>query len=399
MLWAHFGLTAGCAIVFFLFLVGDAGMLFLNRQVLGSLPGQELRVGTRKEDVAFFRRTVPGSPEQISAEELKRMASLPGVAGAWPLRYGNQPATVQAQILTTSFKTNVVLQSFEPQWTGDHVPLEKLAWEPGQTVPLVVSPQILAVYNGGYARGWNLPELSARALKLPLLTIHYGDPPLSINARVVGYSPKVALGLALPTRVLDYLHQGLGIEPLPVTEVAIVLEPNAPGDPVRVAIEEMGFAIEEPGAMARALEQLQQTGFWAGWLLVGGLCLFGGVYLNQTLKMLILIKRRDYAVCRAMGMSAVRLKALLATELIFALLLDLSLGLAMGYGTLAGFHHLWLNQRLLRLVGVSFVLKMHWPGILVIALVVMVAAMLFLLPRIWIMAGRSVGSLLSMGRR
>ncbi len=399
MFWAHLGLCFGCGVVFFLFLLASAGSRFVNRQVLGALPGQELRVGTRKEDVAMFRRTVPGSPERITPENLETMAALPGVVGAWPLRYGNQPARVRAQILTASFETDIVLQSFQPEWVAEQVPPEKLAWDPGQTVPLVVNPQILAIYNGGYAPSQGLPELSPEAMKLPLLTITYGETPVTFRARVVGYSPKVALGLAMPDQVLDYLHRQLAIEPAPVIEAAVELAANTPATPVREAIASMDFEIEEPSALARALAQLQQAGFWAGWLLVLGLCIFGGVYLNQTLKMLILFKRRDYAVCRAMGMSANRLQSLLTIELALSLLVDLGLGFALGYGAASAFQALWLNQRLLQLVGASLVLEPRWSGILAIALAVLVAAMLFLLPRIWRLAARPVGVMLGEARR
>jgi hypothetical protein len=382
---AHAGLVLGFALLFFLFLLGRAGLSFVDTHILGAVPEHELTVSLKKKDVALFQVVEPGGKTAMSEEDLDRIRSLEGVRDIVPLAYGSEPSEAQINFMGKVYTTDMIVQGFPPDWIHEDVAPDVLEWEPGGIVPVVVNAQVLVLYNNGYAQSNGLPQLSATALKTPIWTLHYGEGPRrnSYRARIVGLSPKVALGAAVPDDVLRHMQQTTGNGEPPVTEAVLILAPDADTAAIRRTIDSLGYAVDEPHPLSRVLGQLHGISIAAMLLLSLCVAVFGFSYLNQTLQMLFLLKRRDYAVCRAMGMSRGRLRGLLLSEATAILAFDLLAAVVIGFTGAWSLHQFYLRDYLIRLAGspLELGLPLSWLGTM--ALAILLAGIAFLAPRVW----------------
>lgn len=395
---AHLGLTVGCAILFFLSILGQSGLAWLDEYVLGAVPDHELTVSLKKKDVAFFQVVEPGGKTALSSEDTGAMEALDGVLGVTPLYFGDQPSRAEIRFMGRLYETDLVVQGFDPQWIAEDVPLDLTAWEPGKTVPVVINTQLLMIFNNGYAKSQGLPQLSLQALMAPVWKLVYGKkngPPVMINARIVGASPKVALGAAIPTAALEHLHQQLGVAQAPSTEAVLTLDINTDTDQMRRRIDELGYAVNEPHPLTGVFRRMKTFGGVGGVTLLLCLCVFAFSYLNQTLKMLFLVKKRDYAVCRAMGMSRARLRQLLFCEVFLLVAYDLVLGLAVGWLGAAALNKVYLHQQFLDMAGAPLQLLFPWSRAFLICVAALVSSMIFLAPRVLAASRQPVGEFLN----
>lgn len=395
--WAHAGLLAGFSLLFFLFLAGYSMLGYLERNVLGVVPDEELKVGIKKKDMAFFRVVEPGSKDALSQPDLDALNNIEGVKKVVPLTFGNHPSSANISFMGNNFTSDLVIQGFPPEWIEADVEPEKLAWEPGQTVPIVINSRLLSIYNNGYAKAQGMPTLSASAVMVPIWDLFYGPkgkPPVRLRARIVGLSPRVALGAAIPQNVLDYLHQQSGLPAPNITEAVLYLNGKRSGDAVRRAVDALGFAVDEPDPMARIFGQLKQIGAWGAVGLLLCICLFGFAFLNQTLKMLFLVKAHDYAICRALGMSRRMLRLALLSEATLMLALDLCAALAIGWTGAYLFAEHLLSPYLETLVGVAFRPTMPWSPVLMALLAIQLVGLAVLAPRILVSTSGPAGEFL-----
>ena len=305
--WAHAGLTVGCGALFFMFLLGRAGLDYVDRQILGAVPDHELTVGLKKKDVAFFQISDPAGKAALSPEDLEAIAALDGVRAVTPLTYGTEASAAEITFMGKTYNTDMIVQGFDPAWIGGDVAPEKLDWEPGQTVPVVLNSQILVIYNNGYAQSQGLPQLSAKAVMTPVWKLIYGTKkgvPVTLNAQIVGFSSKVALGAAIPRAALDYLHGARGLQPAPATEAVLALDAAADTDAVRRAIDELGYAVNEPHPLTRIFRQLHGVALVGLLLLTGCLVLFGLMFGGSGLATEASVAAIDYA-CRELDWDSV----------------------------------------------------------------------------------------------
>lgn len=370
----------------------------MSRNVLAIVPDQELTVGIKRKDMAFFRLVEPGAKEALSTADLEALTQLKGVRKVVPLTYGNQPSSARIDFMGKGLSTEMVVQAFPPEWIADDVPIEKLAWEPGKTVPIVINNRLLSIFNNGYAASQGLPNLSPSALMVPVWDLFYGpadEPPIHLRARIVGLSPKVALGAAMPQKVLDFLHETAGLPAPQMTEAVLYLEGKQNSEGVRQAINQLGFSVDEPEPLARIFIQLKHVGTGAVLTLLTCICLFGFAFLNQTLKMLFLIKAHDYAICRAMGMSRGTLRLILVLEAQMALALDLMLALAAAWLAADLFARTTFSAYLQGLVGMPLELTMPWFFMGLTLLLVNCIGLAVLIPRILVSTARPAGEFLN----
>jgi len=401
LIWAHAGLIAACTAVFFLFVLGLATMEAIDTHLLGSMPEQELRVGLKKRDVTILRLAEKGAKTAIAADDLMAMAALEGVTHTYPLYYADQASDISVNFMGQGFSSEMVIQAFEPEWVADDVAPELLTWSEGMPVPMVINTQILAIYNNAYAKSKGYPQLSPKALEVPIIHVYYGEKPkkpedpqrLYLNAKVVGLSPRVALGVAIPRSVLESLHAQLGRAMPKPLEAILLLEPDADSDRVMAQVTEMGYTIHEAHPLARIFRQAKVASILAALVLIACVLLFKLSFLNQTVKMLFLLKRRDYAICRAMGMSRRRLRGLLVFELLLLFGTDLVIGLLLGFGLASWLSSAWLSPLLVNLLGFPLAVAFPLPA-LALAALILVAALLFLTPRVWSVTREATGTLL-----
>jgi len=402
MRWAHLGLVLACAALFGLFTLTGAAARYVESHLLGALPDQELRISLRKKAMGVLRLNDPDAPAAIAESDLAAMAALPEVREVFPLAYGTQPCYVRIDFLGQRFTSEMVVQAIDPAWIAEDIPPEKLAWRPGEPLPVALNAQLLAIYNSGYAKSQGLPEISGEALTGFDWTFSYGQgaknyggpDAFTMKARVVGFSGKAALGAAVPRAALDYLHERLNVDPAPITEAALALRQDAEVEAARAGVAALGFDVAEPDAFARTFRTLRRLAAWAGLGLTLCVCLFAFGFLNHTLAMLFLLKRRDYAVCLAMGMSRARLRGLLALELLGAIGLDLMAGLFAGWLAALALNQWTMSDLLLDLTGVPLTLSFSWATAAFLAGATLLAGALALGPRVWTFTSRPAAELL-----
>ena len=386
LLLAHGGLFLGCFLLSFIFLSVAGGYRFITTHFLGALPRQELKVEIKKADVSLFRVPERGKPQRLSPELLARMAALPGVQEVFPFSFANQPVSVELNFLGNSMESDVVLQGFDPALLQADFKPGELAWNPGEALPIIINSQLLAIYNGGYAKSQNLPEISAQALKVPVIVLTYGKAvdraPLRMSGRIVGLSPRVGLALAIPQAALNRMHEDLNLPPPPVTEAVLRLASETDAAAVREAIEELGFAISRSHPLERALNQFRTAGLAAALTLTACLCLFAFAYLDQTLNMLFLLKKRDYGACLAMGMSRARLRFLLMAEMILLVGADYGLGLVAGFAAARGFNARYLAGFFEKMAGSTPTIDFPLMAGSLLGLALIALVLLVFLPRL-----------------
>ncbi len=384
-LWAHLGLALACTLGVALYVLGVSGARFVKDQVLGGLPDQELKLSMKTKDMAIFRMTLPGSAGSFGPQILGQMQEIPGVSAAYPLVYGNRPTELELNFMGNRYDSQLLIQGIDPQWIADEVDPALLAWAPGKPIPVIASTQLLTIYNSGYAKSRGLPQLSPQALMTPTWLLRYKGPHFwdSREAKVVGFSSKVALAAVIPRSVLDQWHEELGLEPVAPSEAVLSLTSQADLDQIRREIDALGFQIEEPHPFSRLFRQIRGLGQVLGLAMVfiSGCFLFA--LLNLTLKMLFLVKQRDYAVCRAMGMSLRRLRLLLISELLLLLSGDLLAGLALGLALARILNSQVLADLLIGLTGSPMTLLEPGRDLAALSMALLALGMALLLPRIF----------------
>ena len=392
-LFAHLGIFLLCFLFSLAYILGLNLVNFVRDNLIGALPRQELMVEVKKVEMAIFRMDAPDAVK-LTDEALAQMAAIEGVDQVLPIKYATAPVAVEGSFFGQQFGSQIVVQGFEPVWVADELPGLELDWKPGEDVPVLINSQLLAIYNNGFAKASGLPELSAAAIVNRKFTIVVGDRARGIRelqARVVGLSSKVGIGICVPNRALEYLHEGFtGAAPTAVQAVVRVGNIGAL-ESVKQTIADLGFHIVEPPALVKALVK---AGRIAGVLAVCVAVLLMVVavtYLNQTVKMLFYLKRRDYAMCRAMGMDRTRLRLLLLLEMLIWVLLDAVF--AFSFAVMLGHwvNGTYLNELLLKLTGLTMTLQIPLTELVGFAGLLLLASTASLVPRIYMDTRREVG--------
>ncbi len=326
--------TALCFLPFYavtsaLLLLGMAIYGLIDRDTL--LPRHELTVGLKKVDASIFRMLEPGSAPAFSTQDLAVIAEQPGVASLHPICYGSQPAEATIAFFGREFHTEMVIQAFDHGWLPEY-DAELTGWTPDKLVPIVVNSSILAIYNHAYSKAYNMPELSEVAIKTPILTLEYGEPGhrVQLKGHVIALSPKVALGAAVPREVLDYLHQQLAIDPPAVTEVVLRFEAGEDLERTRLAVEKLGFVINEPGQLLQLIgiaRKLVIRAFQPLFLFLGLVAL---LILNLGYGGMIGQSRANFAALHGEGLPRATLVKQVLGELVLMTLLLVTLGSALG---------------------------------------------------------------------
>ncbi|MCB1053166.1 MAG: FtsX-like permease family protein [Acidobacteria bacterium] len=392
---AHAGIMVLVTLVGLLGFVGKNVLGYLKRNLYGGLPAQEMVVETKKIDVSIFRVQAPGAKSEIDAESQGHLAEIPGVEALWPIYYARTPVDVEGSFLGQTFGGSVIVQGFDPQWLTSEYPGDALKWQPDQPIPVVLSSQLLAMYNTGYAKSQGLPELSAAAVKNRKFDLLAGSgaKQTSFKCQIVGFSNKVGIAICIPIDAFRAIHEQVtGKMPNPV-QVVLNIRDLAQVDSVRQNVEALDLSIQEANPLVQKLVQLEAS---LQWISLGFLAVIGflvAIYINLSSNHLFQLKRRDYALCRAMGMSRSRLRALVLFELILLVLLDLLIGFGLAWSVgLALMDH--FSPILTQWVGFDFSVQFYpllWAQLTFLFLAL---ALCLAMPKVWWMTKAPAGDML-----
>lgn len=387
MIWTFFGFVPLYTIIVATLLLAASGLEYLRVGLGLTLPEHELHVGLNKKDVAFSRLLMPGAADSFSPSQREDIAKLPGVRQVHAISYGSEPCQANVVYFGQSFRTEMVVQGFQPDMLQGPLQEKLREWQPGQPIPIVINNNVLAIYNHAYSKSQGLPELSEAALKVPFVTLIYGRSgtmPIRVQARVVGLSPKVALGAAIPLDALTYMHKEMGIAPPAITELKLKLAPNANEEAVAKSITEMGFIVNEQDPFNNLASRIEETIVGVGWPVLIALCLMAALFLTQGYAGVMEVKRSHYQRLQTEeGAVRNRIGFLLGLE---------GLAWIIGFVLLATLDGLWLadwlrdahlQPTLSNLTGQDIPLNFQINHVLMVNSLVIVSCLLLTIPRIY----------------
>lgn len=334
---------------------------FVLTQVLQTLPIDMIEARPKGLDLGFIKLPA-GSPlgaglgeAPLDAARLAALAALPHVAGVYPKRHLNLPLGAQggaqllghpvyADLFVTALPEALVRGAACPDFVDLDPSVERLADD--AVIPLVVAPQLIALYNSTLAPALGTPLLTAQHLTGLRFDMVVGRSLLlgkqnthalgTHKAQIVGVSPFAApLGGTIPWRygqrlwakytTTDSVQSADAID-------SIIVQAERPKDIVCVTdnILAAGLVVDETAQRVRHV-------LWgATWLLATGGALVLVLAASQTafnLSVYVTQRRRQWSILQAIGMRRMQVVALIVLQAGAAGALGGTTGLGLAYAT------------------------------------------------------------------
>ncbi|MCU0612406.1 MAG: ABC transporter permease [Candidatus Eisenbacteria bacterium] len=283
--------------------------------LLSRLPITRMVVTARQVDLLFLRLGTPLS--SLDDRSLQSVRAIEGVEAAWPELVLAMPVSLVGDLLGTTFSTDCAVYGVG----GDFFPAGNrppgfVHREPGAAVPVVLSSQLIDLYNSGFAGSQNLPGLSRNALVGRHFTLFLGtssfvpalprDRVLSVRCEVVGLSDAVSVtGVTAPEAYAREWHRWFHGESTPVQYSSIHVEAASSSivDRVRRDIESLGLQISNPRELAEKIALLSKYLSAAIAAIVVLFLVMAGVGTASTLGLEVTHQAERIGVYRALGAS------------------------------------------------------------------------------------------------
>jgi putative ABC transport system permease protein len=341
------------ALVFFLGLG-----LGLRDTLLGEIfPVDRVEVTRTATDLNLLAVTFELGKDTLDAEDLERLGRLNGVTAIYPKMRLLVPALASGgeSLLGTGMQTELVADGVDPSLVTDEVGeafhdpridpsnlpsdcsanaacppgtvcVGASAFGPGacrEEIPVIVSRQMVELYNGAFRRAYRLPKLNPDALVGFGLEVRFGASSLfpssrravTDRAKLVGFSDAaIPLGITMPLGFVRRLNRELGPPGSSDGYHSAVLQlSGAEVAPAVVEqVEALGLEVRDRGA--RRAASLMAT-VLAVVAVVGIVVLaVSALHVMHVFALLTVIRRREIAVMRAVGASRGDIRWLLVIE-------------------------------------------------------------------------------------
>ena len=164
------------------------------------------------------------SDEEI--EDLKKQPFIQGVGVVTPSRFKVAASGGSA----LPFYTDMFFESVPDQFLD----ITGASWkwdDQSQYIPIVIPNQFLDMYNFGFARSQNLPQLSHDLVKSIPIKIDIQTPAgqKSFFAKVVGFSDRIS-SILVPQAFMEWANQHFATEP-PKGASRVIIRTNDPSNP------------------------------------------------------------------------------------------------------------------------------------------------------------------------
>lgn len=352
---AGLGIVIAIALLTFLLGLGQG----VRSGVIGKMiPVDRLEVGRKGAHLDLGPLRMGLGAEVLDAADLDRLASIRGVVAVYPKVGLAAPAvaTGGASLLGQSMVTEVVVDGIDPHLvvadvSGEHefaarplpgpeaqrcvldadcpkgrycVDTPEMRGVCRQPAPVIVARNLVELYNGTVRRAYDLPRLNPDAVVGLGADIRFGGSSFTAVSRgrvlrdrvqLVGFSDRVTpLGLTLPLEEVQRLNDAFGDGSRGGGYDTAVLTLDRASDlgKVAAAVRGQGFRVVDSGAeraasvMGVAMMVLALVG--AAVLAVAALGVF------HTFALLVEGRRREVAVLRAVGASALDVVLLFLAE-------------------------------------------------------------------------------------
>ncbi len=261
-------LVASLLLVFFISIgLGVGGIL--QRFLSTDLPEEQVRITPLGVQAGFFQTERGGM--EITDVVLDSLAAHPLVARIDPQIYAHVPAYLRGLLGGRNYYTDITLEGVSDAFVPDSV-LENVDWNytladsAGKPLPIILSENLLILYNAGFAESNGLMGLTPEGVIGLEVRINVGSssiaslqaPPENIRAEIVGTSRNMALfALAVPIEFVEQVNE-MYLPDEPHTYSALMVTAERAEDVpelVRYA-EAMGLQAETRRGIAQKAELL-----------------------------------------------------------------------------------------------------------------------------------------------
>ena len=357
--WRHIGAGAlgismsVAALVFFLALG-----LGVREVLLGEVfPVDRIEVYRKSTDLNLFALKVELGKDTIDDAMVSKIEAINGVAAVYPKMRLLIPAMASGgeSLIGQGMQTELVADGIEPSLVADeigeafHDPrldpgvaglactqnsscpdgtacAGVTAFGPGECreeIPVIVSEHMVELYNGAFRRAYRLPKINPQALLGLGLDVSFGASSLRPSGRrvirdrvtLVGFSDAaIPLGITMPLGFVQRLNRELGPDGAAEGYHSAVVEiasKEAATDVVE-AIEGLGLDVRDGGARRAAffMTVLLTTVSLVGIVILA----ISALHVMHVFALLVMIRRREIGVMRAVGASRGEIRLLLITE-------------------------------------------------------------------------------------
>jgi len=324
------GVAIGVAmLVFLLAFVAGTRRALLDR-VVSSLPITHLTVVPRSFSLSVIRFDSPFSSLDPGAVE--RIERLPGVERVLPMAALKLPAQLRARFFGQGFVTDTGVFGIEPALVADQLPAEagfadESAAEPRSRPPFpaVISADLIDMYNTGFAKTNDLPQLTPEILAGQEAILYLGTssfrpgPEAGVRAvpiRLIGVSDRVPLvGVSLPRLLVERWNAELAGEGTPeYVQLTVVAGRAQDVEEVAAGIEAMGYEVTSGREIAQRIRTLTRV-LQAAFGLIGLVVLaVAGVGIGNALLLSVMERRHEIGIFRSVGASRGDIRLLFLCE-------------------------------------------------------------------------------------
>lgn len=313
-------------LVFLLAFVAGTRAALLDR-VVSSLPITHLTVAPRSISLAVLKFDSPFSSLDPGAVE--RIEAVEGVERVMPMTGLRLPAQLRARFFGQGFVTDTGVFGIDPSLVADQVPADAGFDEAGAgspPYPAVVSSDLIDMYNTGFAKQNDLPQLTPEVLRGQSEAILYlgtssfkpagGGTVRPVPIRLVGVSDRVPLaGISFPLGVVREWNRTLAGEDEPqYLSLTVVAERAQEVDRIAETIESMGYSVTSGREAARRIRTLTDV-LRAAFGLIGLVVLgVAGVGIANALLLSVMERRHEIGVFRSVGASRGDVRTLFLAE-------------------------------------------------------------------------------------
>ena len=348
-------LTASLLLVFFVAIGLGVGQV-LNHFLSTDLPAEQVRVTPEGMQAGFFQTELGGL--EITEDVRDSIQALPVVSRIDPQVYAHVPAYLRGYLGGQPYYTDITLEGVIGAFLGDSL-LEDIDWSyqladsASKILPIVLSENLLILYNAGFAEANDLVGLTPEGVVGLEATVTIGrssiadltSPPVTIRAVIVATSRNMALfALAVPLEFVEEINM-LYLPERTVSYSALIVTARTAEDVPAIVriVEEMGLRAETRRGIAQKAELLVGVVVAALSALAGAIMLSA---LSSAIHTLIAdLRNRKYAlgVLVALGTSHDRLAMIFAFQIFFMSMITTVIGGLLGCGIAALVSHMILS--------------------------------------------------------
>ena len=349
---AGIGVAMGVAALVFLL-----GLAFGLRSTLlhRVLPLDRLEVAAEAKNLDLLGLRFGLGSDTLDGELLSSLRALPGVAGVYPKMKLTVPAVASGggSLLGSAVQTDLVADGIAAELVSDEVG-EAFRFDGVETetpcrsdrecgdraycvgggigsegtcrntVPVLVSPYLVELYNGSFRRAYRLPQIDPDAAIGFTFDMAFGAstlrpararPARHERMRLAGFSDRaIPLGVTLPLEFVREVNVAFGTQRAADAYHSAIVRLDRPrdGPAVLAALEEMGLVVTDRGAR-RAAQMMALLVAILG--IVGGAVLVvAAVSVAHATYITVSSRRREIAVMRALGASRRKIRGLFLAE-------------------------------------------------------------------------------------